>query len=120
MDASNDCIRFLLKQCLAFCRHYVSKSSNNQKKILQLLLLLCDHHKGIKFISLKNYPKNHKLTSLEIQKDILNAISIEITNVIFVYIENSQFFIFIDKFNDSTSKEQIIIVIRYVDKMLCD
>lgn len=116
MGASIDFIRCLLGQGLAFREHNEFKSSSNLGNFLRLLLWLSDHNEGIKTVSLKNAPKNRKLTSPVIQKDIMNEISFEIINVIFVNLENSQFYIFTDESHDLASKEQMVIIIHYVNK----
>ncbi|KDO39188.1 hypothetical protein CISIN_1g043976mg [Citrus sinensis] len=48
-----DCIRFLLKQGLAFRGNNESQSSNNKGKFLELLRFLADHNEEIKAVSLK-------------------------------------------------------------------
>ena len=82
MNASVDCIRFLLRQGIAFRGHDGFENSSNQGNFFELLRFLADHNQDIKAITLKNAPKNLKLTAPEIQKDIVRAIAIETLNVI--------------------------------------
>ena len=91
MNASVDCVRFLLRQGIAFCGHDESENSSNQGNFLELLRFLADHNQDIKVVTLKNAPENLKLTTPEIQKDIVRAIAIETLNVIVKDIGNAIF-----------------------------
>lgn len=70
MTASADCVRFLLRQGIAFRGHDKYEDSSNQGNLLELLKFLVDHNKDIKAVTLKSAPKNFKLMAHEIQKDI--------------------------------------------------
>ena len=74
MNASVDFVQFLLRQCIAFRGHDESKNSSNQGNFLELLRFLVYHNQAIKAVTLKNALENLKLTTLEIQKDIVRAI----------------------------------------------
>ena len=63
LNASIDCIRFLLRQGLAFRGHNEYGNSSNQGNFLELLRFLADHNEDIKDIVLKNAHDNPKLTS---------------------------------------------------------
>ena len=65
---------------------------------------------------LKNAPKNLKLTSPEIQKDIVTAASIETCNAIVTYLGDALFSVLIDESRDISIKEQMDVVLRFVDK----
>ncbi|KAL0533945.1 hypothetical protein IC582_028221 [Cucumis melo] len=111
-----DCARFLLQQGLPFRGHDKTEDSKNQGNFLELLQWLCNHNKDIKVISLKNAPENLKLTAPDIQKYIVNCIVVKIVNSIIQDIGYKLFSILIDESKDISSKEQMSIVLRYVDK----
>ncbi|XP_028110203.1 zinc finger MYM-type protein 1-like [Camellia sinensis] len=67
-------------------------------------------------VALSNAPQNLKLTSRDIQKDILNVAAFETINVIIRDLGDALFSILIDEARDISIKEQMEIVIRYVDK----
>ena len=73
LNASVDCVRFLLRQGLAFRGDDESENSSNQGNFLELLQFLSDHNDDIKAVTLKNAPENLKLTSPDIQKDIVSV-----------------------------------------------
>ena len=67
----------------------------------------------------KNAPSNLKITSSDIQHDIINASAVETVNCIIDDLGNNLFSISIDESRDISVKEQMIIISRYVDKKGC-
>ncbi|XP_073035006.1 uncharacterized protein [Primulina eburnea] len=115
LNASIDCIRVLLRQGLSFRGHDETESSLNPGNFLVQLEFLGAHNKEIDDVILKNAPKNCKLTSPDIQKEIVNACAIETVNVIIRDVGDSLFSILVDESRDVSTKEQMSVVIRYVD-----
>ncbi|XP_050111776.1 uncharacterized protein LOC126590342 [Malus sylvestris] len=101
---------------LAFHGNDESEHSSNHGNFLELLQFLVDHNEDVKAVTLKNAPENHKLTSPDIQKDIVNACATETIKAIIKDIGTSLFSILIDESCDVSTKEQMAIVLRYVDK----
>lgn len=58
LNASLDCIRFLLNQGLSFCGNDEDEDSSNRGNFLQLLQFLADHNESINNVVLQNAPKN--------------------------------------------------------------
>ena len=59
----------------------------------------------IRNVTLKNAPENIKLTSPDIQKDIVNAVAVETVNIIIQDIRDSLISILVDESRDiSTNK----------------
>ena len=110
---------FLLRQELAFRGDDESENSSNQGNFLELLQFLSDHNDDIKAVTLKNAPENLKLTSPDIQKDIVSAAAIETINVIMKDIGSGLFSILVDESRDVSMKEQMAVVLRYVDENGC-
>ncbi|KAM2675775.1 hypothetical protein EV1_002507 [Malus domestica] len=116
LNASLDCIRFLLRQGLAFRGHDESEDSSNKGNFLELLKFLADHNEGIKDVVFKNAPENLKLTSPDIQKDLVYAAVRETTNAIMFDIGDDAFFsVLVDESRDISVKEQMAVVLRYVN-----
>ncbi|XP_034920788.1 uncharacterized protein [Populus alba] len=69
----------------------------------------------IKRVTFSEAPRHNKLTSPNIQKDITQAAAEEITNVIIKDLGDSLFSILIDESRDISIKEQMAVVLRYVD-----
>nr|XP_011470518.1 PREDICTED: uncharacterized protein LOC101295762 [Fragaria vesca subsp. vesca] len=119
LTASVECIRFLLRQGLAFRGHDESENSSNQGNFVELLQFLADHDEQIRAVALKNAPANLKLTSPTIQKEIVNAAAVETTDAIIRDMDNALFSILVDEARDVSIKEQMAVIFRYVDKRGC-
>lgn len=110
-----DCIRFLLCWGLAFCGYDESQCSSDKGNFLELLQFLGDHNESINKV-LQKTPKNCKLTHHEIQKDIVNAIARETSKAIIKDLDNGFFSILVDELCDILVKEQMALILRYVNK----
>ncbi|KAL4625418.1 hypothetical protein ACB092_05G024200 [Castanea dentata] len=117
LNALVDCIYFLQRQGLAFRGHDKSKDSNNEGNFLELLRFLANHYEEIDKAVLENAPKNHQMTSPDIQKEIANAAAVETINAIIKDIGDSLFAIIVDESRDMSTKEQMAIALHYVDKL---
>lgn len=115
LETMTKCVRFLLRQGLAFRGHDESETSNNRGNFLELLDYAADHNIDIK-LNLQTGPGNLKLTSSEIQKDLVSACAVETTKAILNDIGDAFFAILVDEARDISIKEQMAIVLRYVDK----
>ncbi|XP_060966851.1 uncharacterized protein LOC115703951 [Cannabis sativa] len=113
LEAVVDCIRLLLRQGLAFRGDDESEDSSNQGNFLAILKFLSGHDDDIKAVSLSNAPENLKLTSPDIQKDIVRAAAFETLDVIIKGIGDSVFSILVDESRDVSIKEQMAVVLRY-------
>ncbi|KAJ1703417.1 hypothetical protein LUZ63_003196 [Rhynchospora breviuscula] len=116
LTASVDCIRFLLKQGLAFRGHDESEYSRNRGNFIELLRFLADHSAEIFGVVLQNAPSNCKLVCSDIQKEIVHAASIETTNKIIEELGQELFSVLVDESRDISCKEQMAIVLRFVSK----
>ncbi|KAL1290043.1 hypothetical protein AAHE18_20G100900 [Arachis hypogaea] len=98
-----DCLRFLLRQELAFRDNDETDDSVNQGNFLELLNFLAQHNEEIGR-AFKNAHRNLKLITSSIQKDIVRAATREITKVI------------VDDPRDISIKKQMSVCLRYVNK----
>ena len=73
-----------------------------------------DHNESINEV-LQTAPKNCKLTHSYIEKDIVNAIACETSKAINKDLDNESFSI-VDESRDISVKEQMSLVLRYVNK----
>ncbi|KAM6545591.1 hypothetical protein CsatB_026327 [Cannabis sativa] len=108
-----DCILLLLRHRLAFRGDDESEDSSNQGNFLAILKFFADHDDDIRAVSLSNAPENLRITSPDIQKDIVRAVAFETLDVIIKGIGDSMFSILVDKSRDVSIKEQMTIVLRY-------
>ncbi|KAK7320132.1 hypothetical protein RJT34_04866 [Clitoria ternatea] len=115
LTAIVDCIRFLLCQGLAFRGNDESTSSCNKGNFLELLDFLTNHNEAIHKV-LKNARGNLKLVAPTIQKDIVRAFTNETTKAILDDLGDKLFTILIDESRDISVKEQMVVVLHYVNK----
>ncbi|XP_059461871.1 uncharacterized protein LOC132190854 [Corylus avellana] len=106
----------LQQQGLAFCGHDESKGSSNQGNFLELLRFLAKHNEEIDKVVLDNALENHQMIAPHIQRDIANAAASETLDAILKDLGDSPFAILVDESHDISAKEQLAIVLRYVDK----
>ncbi|KAL4626176.1 hypothetical protein ACB092_05G077000 [Castanea dentata] len=115
LNAIVDCVRFLLFRGLAFRGHDESQGSSDKGNFLEFLQFLGDHNESINEV-MQNTWKNCKLTHPDIQKDMVNAIAHETSKAIIEDLGNGFFSILVDESRDISVKEQMALVLRYVNK----
>ncbi|XP_078168487.1 uncharacterized protein LOC144562989 [Carex rostrata] len=116
LGASVHVSRFLAKQGLAFRGHDESESSHRKGNFLNLLRYTGDRNPQIDKVILENAPKNRKLTCSDTQKEIVNCAAEETILEILAELGNELFSVLIDESRDVSVKEQMAIVIRFVNK----
>ncbi|KAL7132312.1 hypothetical protein ABFS83_12G065000 [Erythranthe nasuta] len=107
LNTSIEVARYLSTQGLAFRGHDESESSANPGNFIQLVKTFGQINPNIKDVTLKNAPQNHKMICSDIQKEIKLIIS---------DIGDSTFCLMVDEARDISMKEQMALMIRYVDK----
>ena len=115
LEVAVHCARFLGKQALAFRGHDESEDSSNRGNYIELMQLLADHNATIAANVLSNAPDNNKYTSPDVQKDICRALAAEAVRKICDDIGNEKFCILVDESADVSGKEQMTIILRYVN-----
>lgn len=115
--ASISCCRFLLRNGLPFRGHNESEDSISRGLFFETLDLLRENNESIHGVTSKKAPKNHQLTSPKIQKDIIECFSLEILKSICEDIGTDVFALLVDESSDVSKKEQMAVVLRYVDKL---
>ncbi|KAJ9539525.1 hypothetical protein OSB04_032258 [Centaurea solstitialis] len=113
--ASIDCLRFLLRQGLSFRGHNEGGDSRNKGNFLELLHFYAERNDKVGNVVVKNAPRNSQMKSSSIQKDIVRACAIETLKVIRKEIEDSFFSILVDESRDVSCKEQMALVLWFVN-----
>ncbi|XP_055959770.1 uncharacterized protein LOC130014842 [Mercurialis annua] len=115
LTAVLDVIRFLLKQGLAFRGHDESNDSLSRGNFLELLQRDCEHNEEIAKVLNINTPGNNQMTAPSIQKEIVNACAEEVRTTIIKNIGDRFFTLMVDESRNNSVKEQMAIMVRYVD-----
>ncbi|XP_074296855.1 uncharacterized protein LOC141627511 [Silene latifolia] len=116
LEASVICAKYLVRMGLPFRGHNESEESNNRGNYIELLKVAGFLSPDIKKVMMKKRSGNLQLTSPGIQKDIVNAISLETLKVIFEELGDDFFAILVDESSDVSYKEQMAIILRFVNK----
>ncbi|KAF3337584.1 Zinc finger MYM-type protein 1 [Carex littledalei] len=116
LKASIDSIKWLTFQACAFRGHDESCESKNQGNFLEMIKLLASYNEEVNQVVLENAPKNAKYTSPLIQKQILHIMARKVQVAIREEIGNEKFCLIVDESRDESKKEQMAIVVRFVDK----
>ncbi|XP_070667468.1 uncharacterized protein [Malus domestica] len=115
LNAAIKCTKFLLRQGLAFRGHDESATSSNKGNYLELLQFLADNDDKVREVAMENAPGNLKLLALSIQKEIVNSCVLETLDAIMDGLKDRFFSILVDEARNVSMKEQMAMVLRYVD-----
>ncbi|CAN6712984.1 unnamed protein product [Malus baccata var. baccata] len=110
LSGALDCTRWLLRQGLAFRGH------DDRGNYIELMQFLADHNEKVRKVVFENAPKNLNYTSSDIQKDLVRACASETINAITKDLECTFFSLLVDGSRDASTKEQMAVVLRYVNK----
>ncbi|XP_062020773.1 uncharacterized protein LOC133737181 [Rosa rugosa] len=115
VKTSIDAIRFLAVQGCAFRGHDETPESQNQGNFVELIKLLASYNEKVAQTVLENAPKSAKYTSPAIQKEILQVIASKVRKKIREDVGDSKFCIIVDEARDESKREQMALVLRFVD-----
>ncbi|KAH7661228.1 P-loop containing nucleoside triphosphate hydrolase protein [Dioscorea alata] len=108
-------VQFLLRQGLAFRGHDESSSSKNKDNFLELLYWYGARVDKIAKTLKANAPGNNQMTAPKIQKDLVHSCAEKVRSLIIEDIGARIFSLMVDEARDISVKEQMAIVLRYVD-----
>ncbi|XP_015941110.1 uncharacterized protein LOC107466629 [Arachis duranensis] len=114
-----DAIRWLAFQACAFRGDDESPGSLNRENFIELIKLLASCNQNVNNIVLENAPGNAQYISPGVQKDILHIFARKVRATIREETGDSKFCIIIDKAIDESKREQISVVLKFVDKHDC-
>jgi hypothetical protein len=115
LKASIDVVRVFAFQGIACRGQYESVGSNNHENFLEILYLTVSYNEHVAEVIVK-VSKNVSYTSPTIQKEILHIFSTKVKKAIRDEIGDVKFCIIVDEARDESIKEQMAIVLRFVDK----
>ena len=109
-----DIIRWLTFQACAFRGHDERPESKNRGNFLEMMELLASYNEQVGALVLGNAPQNAKYTSHQIQKEHVFARNVQ--SSIRHEIGDARFYLIVDEARDESRREQMTLVIRFVDK----
>ena len=106
---------YLSRQGIAIHAHRDDDSSTNQGNFLELLDLVAEHDTVLQH-KIANIPRNATYTSPQIQNDLLHIIAGMVQSRIITDVRKAGIYsILADETKDCSKREQLSIVLRYVD-----
>jgi hypothetical protein len=116
LRASIESIRYLAYQGCVFKGHDEGLDSKNCGNFLELIKVVSYFNEDVAKVVLENASQNAKYTSHHVQKDILHVLAKRVRDVIREEIGYSKFCIIVDEAQDESMREQMAIVLRFVNK----
>ncbi|KAI3690317.1 hypothetical protein L2E82_48297 [Cichorium intybus] len=115
LNASVEVCRHLLNGSLPFRGHDESATSLHRGQFLETLKLIRKFSSEVREVTLENAPGNNQVIAPKIQKHIAYCFSQEILKAVFDGLGKDVFALLVDESNDVSKKEQMAVVLRYVD-----
>ncbi|XP_060972539.1 uncharacterized protein LOC133038413 [Cannabis sativa] len=115
LKLSIESIRWLAFQGCSFRGRDESKTSSNRGNFLELLSFIASYNDKAAEV-LDKAPRNASYTSPTTQKQILHVLTSKVRNAIREEIGDAKFCIIVDEARDESKKEQMSIVLRFVNK----
>ncbi|XP_015159299.1 zinc finger MYM-type protein 1-like, partial [Solanum tuberosum] len=116
LNSSIDVARFLLTSGFPFRGHDESEGSDYKGAFLELLKWYGDRSFDVGRVILGNSPQNDMMICPTIQKDIVEACAKETTKAIIEDLDGDYFGILVNESKDVSHKEQMALILRYVNK----
>jgi len=109
-------VKWLTLQSCSFRGHDETPQSKNKGNFLEILNLLAEFNPEIASVILENAPQNAKYTSPDVQKEILSIFAMKVRMHIREEIGDAKFSILVDETCDVAKREQMALVLRFVDQ----
>ncbi|XP_073315871.1 uncharacterized protein [Primulina huaijiensis] len=108
-------VRWLALQGCAFRGNDESLSSSNRGNFLKLVKAFAKMNTEIDEVVLENAPKNAQYIAPEIQKEILHIMANRVRQMVREEVGDKYFCILVDKARDISKREQMAIILRFVN-----
>ncbi|KAL9686344.1 hypothetical protein QQ045_023800 [Rhodiola kirilowii] len=109
-------VKYLGKEGLPFRGHDESSNSSSRGHFIEIIKSYASMNDEIAKVVLENAPKHAVYIAPSIQKEILDIIATKIRNKIRQEIGDAKFCILVDESLDVSHKEQMAIILRFVDE----
>ncbi|XP_021832640.1 zinc finger MYM-type protein 1-like [Prunus avium] len=108
-------IRYLANQGLAFRGHDESIGSSNRGNFVEIIKCFARMNMEVEKVVLDKAPQNAQYISNDIQKQILHIFATKVRKTICRELGKNKFCILVDESLDESGKEQMAIILRFVD-----
>ena len=115
LKTSIDVLRLSTLQACPLRGHDESNDSENHSNFFEFRKVLAEYNDEVAK-AIDNAHQNAKYTSPDIRKQLLHILATEVQNYIREETADSKFCIIVDEARDESKREQIALVLRFVDK----
>ncbi|KAB2617920.1 zinc finger MYM-type protein 1-like [Pyrus ussuriensis x Pyrus communis] len=115
LKATIECVRWLTFQACPFKGHDELVGSKNRGNFIELVKHTAKFNDKVAAVVLENAPNNAKYSSPMIQKKVLNILTNIVRRKIREEVGDGVFCILVDKAHDTAHREQMAIILRFVD-----
>ncbi|KAL6205049.1 hypothetical protein ACLB2K_022313 [Fragaria x ananassa] len=115
LKATVEAVRLLAKQALAFRGDDESVESSNRGNVIETVDSYGRMSDEVANVTLENAPRNATYTSPKVQKEILSIFANRVRRKIREEVGDAKFCLLVDEALDESSKEQMAIILRFVD-----
>ncbi|TVU25524.1 hypothetical protein EJB05_28023, partial [Eragrostis curvula] len=116
LNGSINVARMLVKQDLSFRGHDESEKSYNKGNFREFHDYTAEQNPKLRKVTRPSASANSQLIAPEIQRDIVECFAMEILHSILEELGDDVFCLLVDESRDVSCKEQMAVVLRYVDK----
>ncbi|XP_050157457.1 uncharacterized protein LOC126631338 [Malus sylvestris] len=115
LKATIECVRWLTFQACPFRGHDESMGLKNRGNFIELVKHTAKFNDKVAAVALENAPKNAKYSSPMIQKEDLNILANIVRRKNREEVGDGVFCILVDEAHDIAHREQMAIILRFVD-----
>ncbi|XP_074370625.1 uncharacterized protein LOC141711835 [Apium graveolens] len=115
LRATIEAVRYLSLQACALRGHDELSTSRNRGNLIEMIKVFGRLSLDISNVVLEKAPKNAMYTSPKVHKDILHILATKVRNKIRDEFGDSKYCILVDEVIDASYKEQMAIVLQFVD-----
>ncbi|XP_050218045.1 uncharacterized protein LOC126668874 [Mercurialis annua] len=116
LTAVLEVVRILLWQGLAFRGHDETLESLQRGNFLEVVAWYAKMDETVRNVIGGNAPGNNQLTSPKIQKELVSSCASQVTLAILTELGDRKFSLLVDEARDCSVKEQMAVMIRFVNK----
>ncbi|KAL4281421.1 hypothetical protein GQ457_03G013840 [Hibiscus cannabinus] len=116
LQVSIEAARWLTFQNCPFRGHDESENSENRGNFIELIKFVASFDKRLEKVVLQNAPGNAQYISSTIQKEIMHIFASKVRADIRKEIGEAKFCVILDESQDISLREQMAIVLRFVDE----
>ncbi|XP_050232846.2 uncharacterized protein LOC126681344 [Mercurialis annua] len=116
LTAMLEVVRLLLWQGLAFRGHDETRDSLQRGNFIEIVNWYARKDEKVRNVIGDNAPGNNQMTSPKIQKELVSSCASQVTLAMLTELGDRKFSVLVDEARDCSVKEQMAVMLRFVNK----